>query len=248
VNVLPPSQPGEVVRACLVGPGRQRREGLRPRTAVPEQRPAAAGNAALPPAGTGHFRIEADADFLVVGAYPPRQNFRICRTAPTTETIESIAKLCFPESDPVGVPADPSRRLWSNLGGAAKRDQRTACGADVRRAVAHDRPGFGAARAPDIGNNNAGCRAGAAAAARRGRRAGGSFRNCSPYSRTMTIAGLSRMPTLPRSSTKAHSAAIRRTTSSAVKIGRRGGASSVMGEKSATCVAALSKLTEKWCG
>jgi hypothetical protein len=38
------------------------------------------------------------------------------------------------------------------------------------------------------------------------------------------------MPTLPRSSTKAQSAAIRRTTSSAVKIGRRGGVSSVMGE------------------
>jgi len=35
--------------------------------------------------------------------------------------------------------------------------------------VAHDRSGFGAARAPDTGNNNAGCRAGAAAAGWRGR-------------------------------------------------------------------------------
>jgi hypothetical protein len=44
-------------------------------------------------------------------------------------------------------------------------------------------------------------------------------RNCSPYCRTIAAAGFSRMPTPPRSSTKAHSAAIRLTTSSAVKIG-----------------------------
>ena len=43
-------------------------------------------------------------------------------------------------------------------------------------------------------------------------------RNCSPYCRTIAAAGLSRIPTPPRSSTKAHSAAIRLTTSSAVKI------------------------------
>ena len=36
---------------------------------------------------------------------------------------------------------------------------------------------------------------------------------CSPYCRTIAAAGLSRIPTSPRSSTKAHSAAIRRTTS-----------------------------------
>jgi len=43
-------------------------------------------------------------------------------------------------------------------------------------------------------------------------------RNCSPYCRTIAVAGLNRIPTPPRSSTKAHSAAIRLTTSSAVKI------------------------------
>jgi len=43
--------------------------------------------------------------------------------------------------------------------------------------------------------------------------------SCSPYCRTIAAAGSSRMPTPPRSSTKAHSGAMRRTTPSAVNIG-----------------------------
>ena len=55
-----------------------------------------------------------------------------------------------------------------------------------------------------------------------GRRRGGALRNCSPYWRTMAAAGRSRMPTSPLAPIKVHSAAMRRTTSSAVS-GRRGG-------------------------
>ena len=54
--------------------------------------------------------------------------------------------------------------------------------------------------------------------ARRGCLRRGARRNCSPYCRTIAAAGLRRIPTPPRSSTYAHSAAMRRTTSSAVNI------------------------------
>nr|WP_249193653.1 cupin [Gluconobacter wancherniae] len=59
------------------------------------------GDIALLPAGTGHCNLGSDADFTVIGAYPPEQEFDILRTAPTPEQMARINSLAFPTTDPV---------------------------------------------------------------------------------------------------------------------------------------------------
>ncbi len=71
------------------------------------------GDVVVLPAGTGHFQVEASADFLVVGAYPPGQRFDLCRAAPGAEERRSIAGLACPVSDPVAGTGGPLRRLWA---------------------------------------------------------------------------------------------------------------------------------------
>ncbi len=72
----------------------------------------AAGDVTLLPAGTGHCRIAASADFLVVGGYPPGQAFDVCRTAPTAAMRRAMAAVGFPATDPVGGADGPMGGLW----------------------------------------------------------------------------------------------------------------------------------------
>jgi len=65
------------------------------------------------PAGTGHCRIEASPDFLVVGAYPPGRSWDLCRSAPTPEMLATIAGLPVPASDPVHGSGGPLTSWWA---------------------------------------------------------------------------------------------------------------------------------------
>jgi uncharacterized protein YjlB len=71
-----------------------------------------AGDVVVLPAGTGHCKIEASADFLVVGAYPPNEDIGISRVALTADGLQQMHQVPFPQSDPLSGTSGPLVKLW----------------------------------------------------------------------------------------------------------------------------------------
>ncbi|WP_298091311.1 cupin [uncultured Sphingomonas sp.] len=76
--------------------------------------PIAAGDLLVLPAGTGHCRITASTDFLLVGAYPDGQVWDVCREAADAATLARIAAVPIPAADPIGGRDGLLPHLWSD--------------------------------------------------------------------------------------------------------------------------------------
>jgi uncharacterized protein YjlB len=74
----------------------------------------APGDVVVLPAGTGHQRLWAGADLVVIGAYPPAGKYDLCRgsKADYEKAIAAIPQVPMPASDPVQGPAGPLIELW----------------------------------------------------------------------------------------------------------------------------------------
>lgn len=71
-----------------------------------------AGDCLVLPAGTGHKRIDASRDFLVIGAYPPGQQADILTEAPSDSQLAAIGALALPQADPIEGADGSLQRLW----------------------------------------------------------------------------------------------------------------------------------------
>jgi uncharacterized protein YjlB len=73
-----------------------------------------AGDVVILPAGTGHRRIDASGDLLVVGAYPGNALFDQKRPGHVDhhKAVSAIAAVPLPEMDPVHGHEGPLMTLW----------------------------------------------------------------------------------------------------------------------------------------
>lgn len=72
------------------------------------------GDVVVLPAGTGHRRLEASVDFLVVGAYPLGQDYEIERPSANglDDALARIRAVALPDGDPVEGREGPLMQLW----------------------------------------------------------------------------------------------------------------------------------------
>lgn len=96
----------------------------------------AAGDVAVLPAGTGHRRIRASRDLLVVGAYPAGGRYDEPRPEETdpAAAAASIAKVKVPRQDPVYGAEGPLTDLWPKPARARQRQLARARRAKARSA------------------------------------------------------------------------------------------------------------------
>lgn len=74
-----------------------------------------AGDVAILPAGTGHQRLSASRDLLVVGAYPPAGTYDECTGSEDHErAVKTILKVGRPRKDPVFGAGGPLLKLWKS--------------------------------------------------------------------------------------------------------------------------------------
>jgi uncharacterized protein YjlB len=72
-----------------------------------------AGDVAILPAGTGHQRLSADDEFLVIGAYPPTGTYDECTTIEERpQALKTIPKVPVPRKDPVYGTGGPISKFW----------------------------------------------------------------------------------------------------------------------------------------
>ena len=72
------------------------------------------GDVAVLPAGTGHQCLWATPELCVVGAYPKRGSYDLCRggKAEHAKALKTIPEVPLPDSDPVHGKAGPLTTLW----------------------------------------------------------------------------------------------------------------------------------------
>jgi uncharacterized protein YjlB len=72
------------------------------------------GDVVVIPAGVGHQSLGADADLLVVGAYPAGQSWDLCYGTPEErpQALRNIARVPVPSTDPLYGAAGPLIEQW----------------------------------------------------------------------------------------------------------------------------------------